>query len=930
MRNIKILLCLGFTMLAVVSLMSRGTRVSSQTGGSPLSAPTGVTASDGVYNNKVTVWWDTIRGATTYRIFRNTINDSSSATALGTSVSNTFFDTTAPQGQTFYYWVRAENGSAVSSLSTADTGVRANGTQTGPLLPLEPPPGTPAANPITATKTYLGKALFWDEQLSSTRTVSCGTCHHLSTGGVDLRSAGSPTGHINPGPDNLFGTPDDIRGSSGIPSTNPDGTYMSIAGYGLNDQVTGRRSVPAVNAAYFPELFWDGRANGVFRDPITNAIIYNAGGALESQAAGPPVNSTEMAHGGRNWTDIAVRVSGSKPLALVPSMPTALSTWIGGRTYPELFDEAFGTPDVTPARIIMAIATYERTLYSDQTKIDLDAQGIQALNAQEQRGRNAFNASSCAVCHAGNLFTDNSFRYIGVRPQNEDTGRSQVTGNNQNTGEFRVPSLRNAALRGTFFHNGNFTTLNQVVAFYNRGGDFNGPNKPNNLIRPLGLNAGAQADIVAFIQAMTDPRVANETGPFDRPTLYMESNRVPAITGTGRAGSGNVVPQIKAISPPLAGNPNFTVSVNSALGNANAVLVIDETDPGTPASIPATGSLARVTAVTQNTGAANGWASISLPIPATANVVGRTFFARWYITDPAAANGFSVSQAARFTVFGEASAPSRAKFVDFDGDSKTDISVFRPAEGAWYILRSGDNVVTASQFGVATDKLVPADYDGDGKSDVAVYRNGTWFIQRSRDGFAVVNFGLATDIPQPGDFDGDGKADPAVYRPSDGTWYIMQSRDGFLAVQFGVSTDKPVAADFDGDGRTDQAVYRNGIWYLNRSRDGFYAAQFGLSDDLPVVGDYDGDGRSDMAVFRPSTGTWFAMRSSAQNYFGIGFGLSTDLPAPGDYDGDGASDLAVFRNDGGMWFLLNPGSGSFRAQQFGASGDKPAPGYIVP
>lgn len=928
MKRLKVVICVAFVGLFVGFELLTSDPVSGQAG--TIAAPTGVTASDSVYNNKVVVWWDTMRGATLYRVFRNTTNTTTGATDIGTSISNSLLDSGATPGQTFFYFVRAENGAILSSISAGDQGTRANAATQGPLQPLEPPQAAPLGNPVTAAKAYLGKALFWDEQMSSTRTVSCGTCHHSANGGTDPRSVPATAASTNPGADLVLGTPDDIRGSAGVPSNNADGTYVSVSSYGLNDQVTGRKSVSTINSAYMPLLFWDGRATGTYRDPLTNNVVLNAGAALESQAAGPPTSTAEMGHNGRDWSDVASRIAASKPLVLSPSVPTALATWINGRSYPELFLEAFGTTDVTPARISLAIGTYERELYSDQAPVDLDAAGITQISAAAQRGRGVFNASSCNVCHAGNLFTDQTFRYIGVRPQNEDTGRFQVTGNNQNLGEFRVPSLRNVGLRQSFMHNGQFTTLNQVVAFYNRGGDFNAPNKPNNLIRPLGLGQNQQNDLVAFLQSLTDPRVAAESAQFDKPTLYMGSSRQPVITGTGRAGSGGFTPAIRAISPPLAGNPNFTVSVAGGLGNANAVLVINSTDPGVGTTIPTTGDFARLTVSTQNTGSGNGWASLSMPVPATPAVVGNTYFARWYITDPSAANGFSVSQAARFTVFGDAVAPARAKFVDFDGDGKTDISVFRPSEGYWYAIRSGDNVVTAMQFGISTDALTPADYDGDGKVDVAVYRNGTWFIQKSRDGFAVVPFGQAGDIPQPGDYDGDGIADTAVYRPSGGVWYMQNSRDGFAAVQFGVTSDRPVAADFDGDGKTDQAVYRDGIWFVNKSTAGFYAVQFGLATDRPVMGDYDGDGKADVAVFRPSNGTWFILRSSNDSVTGGGFGISTDTPTPGDYDGDGSNDFGVFRPSNGTWFLLNPASGAFRAQQFGAAADKPAPAYNVP
>lgn len=932
MRNLKIFVCAAFVLGFGGFELYRTTLAAGQIGGSSLAAPFGVAATDNLYNNKVGLYWEPVFGATNYRIFRNSINDPSNAVDVGTTAANSFFDTSAPSSQAFFYWIRAENGASISLMSTPDTGVRAASAQQGPIPPLDPPPA-PAGNQITAAKTYLGKALFWDEQMSTSRTVSCGSCHFAGNGGTDKRSIAAAQASFNPGLDGVLGTPDDIRGSMGVPFSNADGTYVFTAPYGLNDQVTTRKSVSFVDAGYSPTLFWDGRATGQFRDPITNAVVLNAGAALESQVLGPATSTTEMGHSGRTWTDVAARISTVKPLALAPSIPAGLGAWINGRSYADLFQAAYGTTDITPSKIAMAIATYERTLYSDQTPLDLANAGIAPLTAAEQRGRNVFAtpANGCAGCHTGSVMSDNNFHYDGVRPQNEDTGRFQVTGNNNNIGEFRTPALRNVELRGSFFHNGQFTTLEQVIAFYNRGGDFNGPNKAPQ-IHALGLSAQQQADLVTFLKRPnTDPRVAAELPPFDRPTLYVESNRVPQITGSGRPGAGGFIPSIKAISPPIAGNPNFTISVIGAIGNASAVLVIDAADPGTGASIPASGSFARVTANTQNTGSGNGWVSVNIAIPETAVVINKTFFSRWYITDASAANGFSVTPAAKFTVFGTASsAPVTARYDDFDGDGKTDISVFRPNEGNWYIMRSSDSTVTGQNFGLATDTLVPADYDGDGKTDIAVFRNGTWFMQKSRDGFAASAFGQSGDIPEPGDFDGDGIADTAVFRPAGGVWYMQKSRDGFAALQFGISTDKAVAADYDGDGKADPAVYRDGVWYVQRSTAGFYAAQFGNAQDRPVMGDYDGDGKADLAVWRPSSGTWYTLRSGDGSFRGSAFGTTGDIPTPGDYDGDGLNDYAVFRPSDGVWYIANPTTGAFRAQRFGASADKAVPSSIVP
>jgi hypothetical protein len=271
---------------------------------------------------------------------------------------------------------------------------------------------------------------------------------------------------------------------------------------------------------------------------------------------------------------------------------------------------------------------------------------------------------------------------------------------------------------------------------------------------------------------------------------------------------------------------------------------------------------------------------------------------------------------------------SRPPVYDFDGDDKSDISVFRPSDGVWYMLRSTDGF-TANQFGISTDKVAPADYDGDDKTDLAVFRDNTWYLLRSQSGFTAVQFGAAGDIPQPADFDGDGKAELGIFRPSTGTWFMLNlANGGFNGVQFGANGDKPVAADYDGDGKADQAVFRpsDGAWYMLRSQAGFTAVQFGISTDKPVVGDYDGDNKADQAVYRPADGTWYLLRSQA-GFTATQFGISTDLPAPGDYDGDAKTDLAVFRD--GVWYLLKSTQG-FTGVQFGASGDKPVPNAFVP
>src|SRR5262245_20576950 len=128
------------------------------------------------------------------------------------------------------------------------------------------PPTDPVGNPTTPQKALLGKALFWDEQLSSSRTVACGTCHVFGHGGTDPRSAQA----THPGPDGLLGNADDIHGSFGVVRQDAAGHYVGAPFFGVQPQSTNRRSPSVINAAYENLLFWDGRAGGEFRDPVTN------------------------------------------------------------------------------------------------------------------------------------------------------------------------------------------------------------------------------------------------------------------------------------------------------------------------------------------------------------------------------------------------------------------------------------------------------------------------------------------------------------------------------------------------------------------------------------------------------------------------------------------------------------------------------------
>ena len=274
------------------------------------------------------------------------------------------------------------------------------------------------------------------------------------------------------------------------------------------------------------------------------------------------------------------------------------------------------------------------------------------------------------------------------------------------------------------------------------------------------------------------------------------------------------------------------------------------------------------------------------------------------------------------------------RFMDFNGNDLTDVSIFRPSNGQWWYL-NGSSQIVVGQFGTATDLPVPADFTGDGRTDVAVFRpsTGEWFVLRSEDNsFYSFPFGTSGDIPVAADYDGDDKADAAVFRPSSNQWYIQMSTGGTFITTFGAAGDKPVPSDYDGDYKTDIAIYRpsSGQWWIQRSSDSnFNVFQFGTATDKPVPGDYTGDNKTDAAFWRPSTGEWFVLRSEDFSYYSVPFGLSDDLPTPGNYAGDGKYDFAVYRPSTNAWHV-QPNGGSYFYRVFGQAGDVPLENGFVP
>jgi len=389
------------------------------------------------------------------------------------------------------------------------------------------------------------------------------------------------------------------------------------------------------------------------------------------------------------------------------------------------------------------------------------------------------------------------------------------------------------------------------------------------------------------------------------------SNRVDTA-GVGAGTHGATV----TMTSPHATNSPLTYTVTLTLGKGAQAIVF--ANPGlqivtniTP--LTATASSGLPVSFTVVSGAATLTSPTTLAYPSPGLVTVRA-------TQPGDANWrHAVPVDVQFRVRTERT------YADFDGDRRTDQTVFWPQEGRWYHWLSATRSVQERGWGWSAVTPVPADYDGDLIADVAIYHraNGAWYIRKSSDTKLLQRqFGWAATEAVPGDYDGDGFSDFAVHHRADGRWYILRhDGTGFRTLRFGWHETVPVPADYDGDGTTDIAVYWpvQGRWFIMHSRSGRYVeTDWGFAEALPVPADYDGDGIADLAVYWPRTGTWYIRQSTDQTTRTQPFGWSRALPVPGDFDGDGIDDIAVYEPGEGLWSIMHA-PGSFTTRRFGWS-----------
>ncbi len=325
-------------------------------------------------------------------------------------------------------------------------------------LPLRSP--EPADNPATAARIALGRLLFFDPILSSTREVACATCHNPRFGWADGRATPIGIGGIGDGPARTFHAPDSLP----LLTRN----VPTVLNVGFNGVVTGVPPDPAS-----APMFWDSRER-----------------SLEQQVYTPLKTLGEMR---------------GPACAENAAVPQAVQRVRALDEYRERFQAAFGPSTgevVTAGHLAQAIAAFERSLITPRTAFDRFLEGDpQALNDEQQRGLRVFQDAGCIQCHGGPMFSDFKLHFIGVVDNTADGRR-----------EFRTPTLRNLRHTAPYMHNGSQRTLRDVLIFYDGlaeavtetldGGDATMQPPLDPLLKLLNLNPDNFPALEAFLETL--------------------------------------------------------------------------------------------------------------------------------------------------------------------------------------------------------------------------------------------------------------------------------------------------------------------------------------------------------------------------------------------------------------------------------------------
>ncbi len=249
------------------------------------------------------------------------------------------------------------------------------------------------------------------------------------------------------------------------------------------DNIAGtRNSMPLFNIGYSTSFFWDGGAKD-----------------LESQVVGPITNKIELHE----------------------TLENVISKLQNHPEYPTLFKKAFGSDIVSSKHIMQAIAQFERTLLSADSKFDKWRRNEVTLSDAENRGMLVYTDPSkgdCTHCHSfGSTFTDFEFRNTGLDSIPVDKGRALITLNSLDEGKFKTPSLRNIAFTAPYMHDGRFTNLQQCIEHYNKNFKYTKNLAPE--LKTAVKNRMTEQDVtdlVAFLETLTDTACIHNPN-FDKP-----------------------------------------------------------------------------------------------------------------------------------------------------------------------------------------------------------------------------------------------------------------------------------------------------------------------------------------------------------------------------------------------------------------------------
>lgn len=343
----------------------------------------------------------------------------------------------------------------------------------------------PLDNPATEAKETLGKLLFFDPILSGSKDVACATCHHPKNGYTEFLDLSIGPNAMGFGSKRKFNVPNDIP----FVKRNAQ-TIINAAFNGIDER-----------NRYEPEtatMFWDDRAK-----------------SLEKQALEPIKAFEEMR--GHGIPEIEILQNVIDRLNDIPE-------------YQKLFEQAFGEKNaITVENLAKAIATFERTIISNNSRFDQYKRGAQnAITVSEKEGLELFKTVGCINCHNGPMFSDYKLHVLGAP---ENTKLPIPDAGVADTFAFRTPSLRNLRFTAPYMHNGSFQNLRRVLEFYEDISNAKVRNKNipaeryDPFVRALELNVKEMSLIISFLNTLNDDS-------FDK--------EIPEVVPSGLPVGGNI------------------------------------------------------------------------------------------------------------------------------------------------------------------------------------------------------------------------------------------------------------------------------------------------------------------------------------------------------------------------------------------------------